>query len=97
MKQAIEIVINAAPASLPVINATGSVDGVPSNTKIRNEGMITSPIPVIASITPVNFKNSFNLSLLPVCFNSVDSVTFIYFTMLSKSIRSNWLIKVINR
>ena len=95
MKQAIEIVINAAPASLPVINATGSVDGVPSNTEIRNEGMITSSNPVMASISPVIFKNNFNLSVLPECVNSVDSVTSIYFTMLSKYIKSNGLLRLL--
>lgn len=92
-----EIVIKAAPASLPGNNSTGSVNVVSSNNVISNEGMTSSPNPVMASTTPVIFKNNFNLRLLLVCFNSVDSVISVYFTMLSNSIRSKRIIKVINR
>lgn len=60
-KHAIAIVINAAPASVPIKIATGSVSDVPSNMVTIEEGTMASANPVAPSISAVIVSNDFNL------------------------------------
>ena len=59
-QQAIAIVINAAPASLPIKIAPGSVRGVPSNMDTIKEGTMASANPVAPSISAAIVSNDFN-------------------------------------
>jgi hypothetical protein len=60
-QHAIAIVINAAPASLPIKIAPGSVSEVPSNMETSKEGTTASAKPVTPSINPVIVNNDFLL------------------------------------
>jgi hypothetical protein len=60
-QHAIAIVINAAPASLPIKIAPGSVREVPSNMETIKEGTIASANPVAPSISAVIVRNDFIL------------------------------------
>ena len=55
------IVINAAPASLPIKIALGSVSEVPSNIETIIEGTIASAKPVAPSTNAVIVSNDFIL------------------------------------
>ncbi len=60
-QHAIAIVINAAPASLPIKIATGSEREVPSNMETIKEGTMASANPVAPSTSAVIVNNDFNL------------------------------------
>jgi len=59
-QHAIAIVINAAPASLPIKIAAGPVSEVPSNLETIKEGTMASANPVAPSINAVIVSNDFN-------------------------------------
>jgi len=59
-QHAIAIVINAAPASLPIKIAPGSVSEVPSKMETTKEGTMASANPVAPSISAVIDSNDFN-------------------------------------
>ena len=60
-QHAIAVVINAAPASLPIKIAPGSVREVPSNRETIKEGTMASANPVAPSISAVLVSNDFKL------------------------------------
>jgi len=59
-QHAIAIVINAAPASLPIKIAAGPVSEVPSNLEAIKDGTIANANPVAPSISAVIVSNDFN-------------------------------------